>query len=328
MALQQAAGPVFVVGMNGSGTTMLSDCLGHHPDLYMFPHETYVLPYFISHKKTFGDLSDPQAKKRLAGTIAKSKAYWSVNNHKAIPLDEDLLKLPGFEGVLNGIYGHFSRLQGKTRWGDKTPMYIQHMELLAEHIPGARFIHIYRDGREAAQSFHRRWRQDPRRTIYRWRKVVELGREQGGKLGPSRYMEVSYEDLTAEPEACMKKVCEYVGLSFHPDVLKSSMRYIERNVSAGEPTGIMKNSEKWRSYFTETQIRQLESLAGKFLSDLGYTVETKGEQDPTPWQLRLWFLNDKLQVTLYNFRRHGPGYARIYIRRTRDSIRQALTNKY
>lgn len=28
------APPVFIVGMNGSGTTMLADSLGKHPDLY------------------------------------------------------------------------------------------------------------------------------------------------------------------------------------------------------------------------------------------------------------------------------------------------------
>ena len=29
--------PVFVVGMNGSGTTMLADSLGRHPELYYAP---------------------------------------------------------------------------------------------------------------------------------------------------------------------------------------------------------------------------------------------------------------------------------------------------
>ena len=36
--------PVFVVGMNGSGTTMLLDCLGRHPDLYAFPRKRGLSP--------------------------------------------------------------------------------------------------------------------------------------------------------------------------------------------------------------------------------------------------------------------------------------------
>ena len=42
-------GPVFVVGMNGSGTSMLADCLGQHPDLFAIYFETKIFPYFFSH---------------------------------------------------------------------------------------------------------------------------------------------------------------------------------------------------------------------------------------------------------------------------------------
>ena len=42
------APPVFIVGMNGSGTTMLADSLGKHPDLYMFPNEAKVLPFLCT----------------------------------------------------------------------------------------------------------------------------------------------------------------------------------------------------------------------------------------------------------------------------------------
>lgn len=33
-SLKDKPQPDFVVGMNGSGTSMLADCLGHHPKLY------------------------------------------------------------------------------------------------------------------------------------------------------------------------------------------------------------------------------------------------------------------------------------------------------
>ncbi|MDP1558113.1 MAG: hypothetical protein Q8K59_01495 [Nitrosomonas sp.] len=41
------APPVFIVGMNGSGTTMLADSLGKYPDLYMFPLEAKVCFLFL-----------------------------------------------------------------------------------------------------------------------------------------------------------------------------------------------------------------------------------------------------------------------------------------
>ncbi|MGH8607377.1 MAG: sulfotransferase, partial [Gammaproteobacteria bacterium] len=53
-----ATGPVFLVGMNGSGTTMLLHSLGNHPDLYGCKRETRVLPHFIAHLHRYGTLGD------------------------------------------------------------------------------------------------------------------------------------------------------------------------------------------------------------------------------------------------------------------------------
>ena len=38
---------VFIVGMNGSGTTMMLDHLDHHPNLFGFGMETYILPHYL-----------------------------------------------------------------------------------------------------------------------------------------------------------------------------------------------------------------------------------------------------------------------------------------
>ena len=51
-------GPVFIVGMNGSGTTMIHHHLGQHRELYAFPQESYVLPHFMNIEGKFGDLAD------------------------------------------------------------------------------------------------------------------------------------------------------------------------------------------------------------------------------------------------------------------------------
>ena len=49
---------IFIVGMNGSGTTMLLDCLANHSMLFGFPGETKVLPSFLERESQYGDLAD------------------------------------------------------------------------------------------------------------------------------------------------------------------------------------------------------------------------------------------------------------------------------
>jgi hypothetical protein len=48
--------PVFIVGMNGSGTTMMLDHLGRHPELFGFKTETYILPHYLLVEAKYGDL--------------------------------------------------------------------------------------------------------------------------------------------------------------------------------------------------------------------------------------------------------------------------------
>lgn len=322
-------GPVFVVGMNGSGTTMLADCLNHHPELYIFPLETRVIPHFISKLASFGDLSELPSRRNLAQALGKCRAYWEVNGRNQVVLDDKMLSESGFTGVLKGLYGYFASREKKTRWGDKTPMYLQHMELLASHIPKAKFVHIYRDGRDAAQSFHRRWGREPRRAIYRWKKTVKLGRKQGSRLGPSRYMEISYENLTADPKFHMKRICGFLDLPFHSNVLKSSMPYLHSSDSKKTSGRIIKNSEKWRTYFSLKQLADMEQIAGNFLGELGYAVVTSpADEDPPKWRLRSWQVYDLFQNTRSFFQEDGLQSIGIFLRRAKDAIIQARTNRF
>lgn len=322
------AAPVFIVGMNGSGTTMLADCLANHPDLYVLPEESRVLPYFISRLRSFGDLSELPARRELADALGRSYAYWLFNNNKPLLLTDGELSRPGFSGVVDSIYNHFATAQRKMRWGDKSPMYLQHIKLLAKYFPQAYFLHIYRDGRDVAQSFHRRWKKDPRWTIYRWKKIVKQGRAQGLELDPSYYMEIRYETITLNPELHMKKISDFLDLEFHSSVLRSKMRYLDSPKRNGKK-GIVQNSEKWRTYFSKKQLTDLESIAGHYLSELGYGLMTQpGDIDPPTSRLKWWSLRDKIQTTSYLVLAYGLRSAPAYLKKAFSSIKQSRINYY
>ena len=59
---------------------------------------------------------------------------------------------PTFAEAIETIYRLYAESQGKSRFGEKTPLFMQHLDALERAFPGARYVHIVRHGRDAALS--------------------------------------------------------------------------------------------------------------------------------------------------------------------------------
>lgn len=274
------ASPIFIVGMNGSGTTMLLDCLSGHSLIFGFAGETKVLPYFISKQRKFGDLTCNENFAALwrsldrelslvdwpHGLYEESIEHWGTNPRSvAAIVDFVMLKL--------------AAQQGKAIWCEKTPMHVHHIADLSREFPAARFLHVIRDGRDCAASFHRRWGFNPVRTIYRWKNAVRAGRAQGRPLG-SRYHEISYESLTANPTGVLKEVCHFLGVP-PEDGLHKLTRHRPEMTGSGHQR-VTKNNRNAGQYFDRSTLLEMETISGQCLLEFNYQPTlTSGDDDPT-----------------------------------------------
>ena len=208
-------------------------------------------------------------------------------------------------GLLDTLLQAFAQRSGKSRWCEKSPQYAQHMLKLVELFPAARFVHVIRDGRDCASSFHRRWHRSPGLTITRWKQLVRIARAHSELLG-TRYMEVRYEDLTSAPELWMKRICAFLGLPFEPAVLQSSQPYLA--VQRDGTAGLQPNSGGWQHYFSVRQSRRLERIAGRLLAQNGYTT-TFPDADETPpaWRQFVWKVTDAIRQQLREIGRKLTG---------------------
>ena len=308
---QQKQGPIFIVGMNGSGTTMLADCLDNAQDLYIFPRETRMIPWLIEEQKRFGDLSNSNNLEALLTAFSNLYAVRFVSKGDAPALDT--VREPSVYGVVDAVYRHLAEKAGKVsaeiRWVEKSPMNLQFMLQIAAEMPEARFIHIYRDGRDVAQSNQRRWHKHPIWSIYRWVQVVRQGRKDGEQLGPERYLEICYEELTQEPEATMHTVADFVGIPYTPALLRSSMPFVNsvyRNDIKQKSGTLVPNSQKWKTHFSTQQIAQLEQIGGRLLAELGYeTSNPEGDSVPSNLQRKWWRYSDVVTQGILVLRRYG-----------------------
>ena len=273
---------------------MLLDHLASHPLLFGFPAETQVLPYFIKRQATYGDLADDANYWQLWSDLARSFYRRPVPGSKGSQIPENWREQPrSVAGAFNAIMLQFAVAEDKRIWCEKTPMHVHHLALLAREFPTAKFIHIIRDGRDCAASFHRRWNYNPVRTIYRWKRAVRAGQSQGLTLG-SRYYETRYEEVTRAPERAFQDICTFLAIPFESSVL-SSLR-IRPHMTGSVSQSIVRNQRSADRYFKSADLEKIESVAGRCLNELGYVTDNPtGDRDPAWSTLRWWELVDDVR---------------------------------
>jgi hypothetical protein len=332
---QEDIRPVFIVGMNGSGTSMLTESLGRHPALYAFPGETRMIPHFIDCAPRFGDLQDDDNFLRFWKYVISSAPDFEVfNDHQPLQIPENWRDFPrSLAHILDAIFRAFAQAQGKHRWCEKSPNNSEHILRIAELFPLSSFVHIIRDGRDCAASTQRRQYRNPELSINRWRYVVADAMEQGSRLG-DRYLELKYEDLTIDPERWMRTICEFLELQFDDRVLQSGMPQSAKQPKheAGYVGRIEPNSQKFLRSFSSQEIERLEQIAGQLLDQLGYeTLHARGSEDVSWFRAKairvvdFFRANHRLRAKLTG--RRNISWRKVY-RGTLASIREYSSKKY
>ncbi len=195
-----APDPVIVLGVRRSGTTLLRVMLDRNARLAV-PDESYFVPQLARRHR---DWLDPAAfvdDLRRLPTLVE----WGVSYEDVAPRLR-----PGMPtgDAIAAVFETYAAERGKSRWGDKTPLYMQHLSLLERLFPDARYVHLIRDGRDAALSFlsvpagimTKGWGnpRDAAGFACQWAIEVRAARGLGARVGPGRYLEVRYETLVAD----------------------------------------------------------------------------------------------------------------------------------
>jgi len=272
--------PLFILGVRRSGTTLLRVMLDRHSELAV-PDESYFIPQLAERHRR------PIEVEAFADDLRRLPALreWGV------PLAEVRARLrPGMPvgEAIAAVYEVYAELRGKRRFGDKTPLYMQYLGMLERLFPAALYVHLIRDGRDAAVSFlampegivTRTWAH-PRSAAgfaCQWRSEVAAARRLGRRAGPRRYLEVRYEDLVSDAERELRRICAFAGLGYEPGMLdyagavEVSRRPHQRSLLRPPTPGL----RDWRRELSEAEVAAFEAVAGDLLGDLGYELRGSG----------------------------------------------------
>ncbi|MBU3017179.1 sulfotransferase [Paraglaciecola agarilytica] len=238
--------PLFVLGTQRSGTTLLTRMLSAHKDLF-------------------------------------------VQNEIGV---EEVFKSPiSMESILDGIdrqvHGRFSQhlnelleQEEKTHWGIKDPELTYYLTPLEHFIPASKFVLIIRDPRAVVNSYiENKWGlgTNAYTGALRWTKEVVMQLAFAEKH-PKNVLVIRFEDLIADTQVVLEKICEHVGLSFDPTMLeynkkKAQFKENRQNTNTSKAPDI-RLAEKWRTELTSTQISNTEFVSKKLMKKFNYPLET------------------------------------------------------
>ena len=205
-------GPVFVVGMWRSGTSLLYSLLNQHSEVaLMYEGDLAVLePYFWIRRKKKDWL-----------------AKWELWNKALSRHRIESQCIPGgkydLRSAIETAYIEYARQKkGAITWGCKSPNYCNLLSRLARLFPHSRFIIIWRDLRGICRSvdqaaktssfFQRRGMM--LRTILGYRRLkAECDRliAHGANVH-----QLYFEDLVQSPDQTMMRICAFLRIPFEP----------------------------------------------------------------------------------------------------------------
>jgi hypothetical protein len=271
--------PVFMYGMDRSGTTMLSLIVGAHPDIAV-PYPVAGLWYTLADKYSPGAM--PFDGDRCAALIEEALAHNRIKDWD-VALTADLVEVQlkdwTFPGVVDAFYRAYAGQVGKANWAQMDIRTLDRLTDAADWFPDARFVHIVRDGRDVAVS-HQSYpfgAGNIAECAHAWAQRVRSNCALGRLLGPRRYHLLRYEDLILAPEETLRELCDFLDVGFSPEMLKYR-ETIDSKVP-GDRMWLWSNLRqpmdrskvaRWRQDMTATQRLVFEDIAGDLLEELGY----------------------------------------------------------
>jgi hypothetical protein len=273
--------PTFMIGTQRSGSNLLRLMLNQLGEIAA-PHPPHVLERMMPLRGVYGDLASDAAFARMVDDVCRlveaNPVPW-----EGVDLDRDTVAAGCRERSLVGVYGAvhdiMARSWGASDWVCKSLANVHYLPELAACFPEARYVYLYRDGRDVAVSFRAAvvGEKHFHSIATQWHQEQQLALGMPASIPEERCFRISYERLTTEPEPSLRALCAFLGAEYRDSMLEfNQSQEAARTARSGSMWGnvtrpvMQGNSRKFLQKASEDDIRIFESVAGGSLDALGY----------------------------------------------------------
>ena len=276
----EASPPIFLVGSERSGTTLLRLMLNGHPEIAFHPEAEYIVDRIAAD-----------------GTLPPIDEY-----HAYLPT-QLAFRTSGFIVDRGLSYSELVRsFVEQKRRRDAKP----HVDATVHHafdrlpyvFPEARYIHLLRDGRDVSRSVVAMgWAGNAWHGSVVWREAEQAWEQLATRLRPDQHITVRYEDLIADATQTLTSVCEFLGVSFDQGLFQ-----YEKTSTYDLPDP--KFIAQWRHKSSAREVRAIESQVGDVLVARGYELSEARRKIGALGRARLR-LDSRLRRAMFRMRPYG-----------------------
>lgn len=221
--------PIFIIAAPRSGSTLLFETLAQAPGLFSVGGEAHWLVE-----------GRPQLRPGAPGVESNRLDAGHVTPESASEIERAL------RAALVDRDGKSAATDATLRILEKTPKNALRVPFFQRIFPDARFIFLWRDPRENISSMIEAWRSGRWRTYrqlpgrsqpwslllppgwrqfgddapvqaiaaYQWRETNRIALDDLAAIDPAHWISLSYADLLANPEAQIRRLCEFADIAF------------------------------------------------------------------------------------------------------------------
>jgi len=231
-SVERIAKPIFVVGSPRSGTSILTWCLGQHPNIIPQEESNWLGPFAIdtasgyqrgSARGAHGQLSAiGVGREEFLALFGQTINELILSHRKQFQMQRAQLGLDVPPFTISR-----SPNEPKSRWVDGTPEYSFYICGLRKLFPEALFVHLVRDVTAVVRSLLNFFPNGRNRLVANeqaayeyWLRRVTACVEAEQAYGPDVVYRMRYSDIVEQPESAVTSLLGFLGEPYAPECLE------------------------------------------------------------------------------------------------------------